>query len=86
MCAQLRTAQVGGALRCLSPGFLFSLFDSVRTRRLIFIEIELNSIYDGAFRFCLDTPLLDTKLTFLSVHVVDVINVVLVSFLESLQS
>ena len=56
MCAQLRTAQVGCALCCFSPGFLFSLFDSVRTPRLIFIEIEMNSIYDCTFRFHLDTP------------------------------
>ena len=50
--AQLRTAQVGCAVRCFSPGFLFSLFDSVRTPWLIFIEIEVKSIFDGAFRFC----------------------------------
>ena len=39
------------ALCCSSPGFLFSLFDSVRTPRLIFIEIEMNSIFDCAFWF-----------------------------------
>ena len=39
------------ALRCSSPGFLFSLSDSVRTPRLIFIEIEMNSIFDCAFWF-----------------------------------
>ena len=47
---------VGCALGCFSPGFLFSLFNTVRTRRLIFIEIEMNSIYDCALRLCLDTP------------------------------
>ena len=47
---------VGCALRRLSPGFLFSLLDAVRTPRLIFIEIGMNSIFDGDFLFCLNTP------------------------------
>ena len=60
MCAQFRTGQVGCALRCFSPGFLFSLFDSVWRPWLFFIDIEMNSVFDCAFLFCLRHTLMST--------------------------
>ena len=46
--------------------FLFSLFDSVWTPRLFFIEIKMSSIFDFAFRLFLDTPLIQMQIVSLS--------------------